>query len=337
MEYLYIQQTKKKVALVSEGDKWIWEIDGKEYILNPAIERLLAYHVYTGAYSSFFELLRINLPKKVNMSYSPEFLRTSFEEQHPCESIDVYSRDMIPAYADPKSGMWLSSDGNTGFWITAMDEQMILSDIKERQFPLSFCKTRIKNAASRYGLRLDDEAVSNAVNSFMTQHGLSTGRLIYEEKCGKEVTSKKQKNPIKDGVTPPNGAVIAVGFIVMALLALYWGVTFSGTNIGVALIPLVLLAFAISFEGAGVGNIRKFCAIQYIALFSANAITALLAIIFEWGRKEGLFSGGSEPTVAGFFSLLFSLPCLLFSIVFYGDVKNPGSVKNFPWWYFGIK
>lgn len=331
MKYLYIQQTMKKVALVSSGDKWSWEIEGNEYNFNPAIERLLAYHVYTGAYSSFYELLRISLPKKVNTSYSPEFLRTSFEEQHPCESIDVYSRDLIPAYADPKSGMWLSSDGRTSFWITVDDERLILSDIKERECSWTLCKNRIKNAASRYGLQLDDDAIINALNSFLMQHGISPGRLLHEEEYRNSENQKNQKNPIKDGIAPTNGAVIAVGFTVMALLALYWGVTFSGTNIGVALIPLILLLFAIVFESAGIGNIRRFCAIQYIVLFSANAITALLAIIFQWGQ------GRAEPTVAGFFSLLFSLPCILFSIVFYGEAKKPGSASKFPWWYFGIK
>ena len=81
MNFMYIQHSMKKVRLLADGGDWIWEIDGKEYALNPAIERLLVYYFYTGAYAPFYELLRSNLPKKVNMAYSPEFLKASLKNR----------------------------------------------------------------------------------------------------------------------------------------------------------------------------------------------------------------------------------------------------------------
>jgi len=180
MNFMYIQQSMKKVRLVADGGDWIWEIDGRGYAINPAIERLLVYYFHTGAYTPFYELLRSNLPKKVNMTYSPEYLKASFEELHPSESIEAYSRDLIPEYADPVNGMWVNSEGKTSFWISLDDERKMLFELKNTGYVWNNCLHHLRMAADRYGLHLSDEFLSQSLEMFLEQHGLNPYKIRSE-------------------------------------------------------------------------------------------------------------------------------------------------------------
>ncbi|MCR4847362.1 MAG: hypothetical protein K5920_00720 [Bacteroidales bacterium] len=205
MNYMYIQPVKKKVVLRADGKDWSWVIDNKEYMLNSAIERLLVYYLYTGAYSSFHELLRANLPKKVNTVYSPEFLKSSFAEQHPSESLKEYNSDLIPLYADPTDGMWLSGDGKSwSFWITAEDERRILETTKFTESAWSKSRLLLREVAERYGLCFDDDNLDMILECFMEQHGLDPSQVknkIYIENKGRQITETKDSYGVHHEMT----------------------------------------------------------------------------------------------------------------------------------------
>ena len=200
MNFMYIQHSMKKVRLLADGGDWIWEIDGKEYALNPAIERLLVYYFYTGAYAPFYELLRSNLPKKVNMAYSPECLKASFEESHPSESIETYNRDLIPEYADPVNGLWVNSDGKTSFWISLDDERKMLFELKNTGYVWNNCLHHLRMAADRYGLQLSDEFLSQSLELFLEQHGIETGSVRLIDSQQKNHQDKTNNNKIREEV-----------------------------------------------------------------------------------------------------------------------------------------
>lgn len=347
-DYIYLEPLKKRTKLLAKDGKWTWDIHGNIVAIDESVERLLVYlaHVGNTGEWNFFQLLNANLPKKVALGFSPEYLKGTFKAYHPFEDAE-FRREEVGLIADKETGMYVCGDGKKwSLWLTAGDERILLNRVKSGQTPWTSCKGYMETVASRYGLALSKEDIDHCANSFLMQHGFSPAMAKSREaglvaaarlKQQKKGTAKPVKNPIKDGVTPTNGAVVFVGFLVMAALIFYWTLTFNGVDLGVFLFPFLSALIAIMVEANGVGNIRKFCAIQYMVLFAGNIITAILAIIFQWGYDVSWFSDSPDTGVAGCFSLLFSLPCLLFSIVFYGEVEQPGSAKSFPWWYFGIK
>ena len=295
MNYMYIQPVKKKVVLHADGKDWSWVIEDKEYVLNSAIERLLVYYLYTGAYSSFHELLRANLPKKVNTVYSPEFLKSSFAEQHPSESLKEYNSDLIPLYADPTDGMWLSGDGKSwSFWITAEDERRIL-DLLKGDRAWSGSMLYLESISGRYSLGLDKESIAKSFESFLIQHGIKpeTIRLKDSERMK---ASRLERNRVKqekqDDVAMPQKSVKSsesawwvVLVTLMVVVVVLWVLLFCGYSIGWLPIPILTMAIiGVAYahrnkqpKGAGIDELGFFSVIYFIL----NVIVSIIAFALD--------------------------------------------------------
>ncbi len=63
--YIYLEKIMKRVPIHAVAGTYIWKIGDASYKIDAAIERILVYELYTGrANNNFFELARVNLPKK---------------------------------------------------------------------------------------------------------------------------------------------------------------------------------------------------------------------------------------------------------------------------------
>lgn len=289
-KYIYLERIMQRAPLRAKEGTYSWKIGNSTYGVSDAIERLLVYALYVGHPNyNFFELARLNLPKKVVNNTSPELLRSSFADDHPLIELIDYDYDMIPTYADEVQGLWLDGDGKKwSFWISATDERDMLSKLKSTN-PLHECKAVLKASASRYGMNFDDKTIDSAVISFFLQHGIDAMKIFskYNFVVPKVQVVQQQYHAQGNWYGRPNksderaGIAGVIGILLVLVIIGLWIAVFCKVELNVLVLPL----FTICYNAASLvyigecGEKQDSLGTFFLAFCLANIVTSIVAFI----------------------------------------------------------
>lgn len=293
-KYIYLEHIMQRTPLRAKEGIYSWKIGDSTYGVSDAIERLLVYALYVGHPNyNFFELARLNLPKKVVNNISPELLRSSFADDHPLIELIDYDYGMIPTYADAIQGLWVDGDGKKwSFWITAADERDMLSRLKSAN-PLQECKSVLKTAALRYGMNFDDKTIDSAVISFFLQHGIDDMKIFsrYNVVAPKVQVVQQQYHAQGNRSRRPSksderaGIAGIIGIILVLVIIGLWIAVFCKVELNVFVLPL----FTICYNEASLvyigecGEKQDSLGTFFLAFCLANIVTSIVAFCMDSG------------------------------------------------------
>ncbi len=310
-KYIYLEKIMKKVPIRAEAGTYTWRIGDTSNAIPEEVERLMVYALYVGHPDyNFFELARLNLPKKVASITSPELLRSSFHEDHPLADITEYNYGMVKEFADPEKGMLVYGDKKANLWITREDERVLLSRLKDKT-PWHNCKSYLRQIPVRYAITLDDEAIEEALANFFMQHGIDPISAYKQEesyqmtilKSGKNTTNSSQM-PYRFGnsfALPSVGFARTLAVVFMVSVIGLWIAIFSNISIPFWIIPALSLATG----DAALANDpdvkkRQGWFIVYIVFFAVNFLLSVFVFCTNW--KWELM----DNNLCAFFTLVIS-------------------------------
>ena len=324
-KYIYLEKIMKKVPINANAGTYSWKIGDTSSGISEETERLLVYALYVGHPDyNFFELARLNLPKKVFGDSSPEVIRSSFKDDHPLIELIDYDYSMVDEFADPVQGMCIYSDKKQSFWITLEDEKVLLSRLKDVT-PWNNCKSYLRNIPARYAMTFDDETIETALSCFLCQHGIDP--IGIKRKDGDYYNSvKKANDPYKleavrtknnDGKIKFTKRMIPAAIIYPILMlwaAGIWALTFTdgynhGAGWGLLLLLFSIAAAAIRDE-SGIFMIKGWY-ISIIIFYIGSIIASIAGIIVE-GQGE----------LVSYIALVLSGCCLLAILGFNTDGRH---------------
>lgn len=338
-KYMYLEKTMMRVPIRAKGGIYAWKIGNATCEISAAIERLLIYAVYIGhPRYNFFELARLNLPKKVVANTNPELIRTTFTEDHPLIELIEYDTSMIPEYADSAEGMWLDGDGKKwSFWITTEDERRLLLRLKENK-PWSSCMAYIRSVAMRYAMNYDDGMLSDALVSFLIQHGVEPDTLKKKDK-----EYERKKNAEKEKVnsssladtrdyarkewlkyhpedrTAKNGSyqrktsddgsgfVGILGIMLALAIIVVWVLMFTKTIASAAALPILTFAMMGAYDIYWTKN-KEFDGLCtfFLVFLIINLITSFvgLGLSWEWDYMDNEMGSGINIFVPAVYAMV---------------------------------
>ena len=344
-KYIYLEKIMKRVPIHANAGTYSWKIGDTSSVISEETERLLVYALYVGHPDyNFFELARLNLPKKVFGDSSPELIRSSFKDDHPLIELIDYDYSVVEEFADPVQGMCVYSDKKQSLWITQEDERTLLSWLNDNT-PWQNCKFRLKIISRRYAMKLDDKTLEVALINFLCQHGVDYKKIqkkdqTWEEKRKQDIKSKNEitqpqkviehsfgtweKRPIEEDNSffiPRLGVARIISIVFVAIVIGLWIIMFSNIKIPFWIIPaLTILVGVNAFSNDPDMGTRHNWFGFYIIFYFLNCITSFLAFGSHW--KWGLM----DNNWCAFLTLIVSIVLFLLS---FGIVSNGRNLVYF--------
>lgn len=297
-KYIYLEKIMKKVPIHANAGTYSWKIGDTSSGISEETERLLVYALYVGHPDyNFFELARLNLPKKVFGDSSPELIRSSFKDDHPLIELIDYDYSMVEEFADQVQGMCVYSDKKHKFWITREDEKELLSRLKD-DTPWNNCKSYLRSASVRYATKLDEVSIIQSLSYFFILHGVEPNSLRERDRVfikqhpnvDNESASAKQPSSTKENVHVSYAFIFGI-VLAMVIIGL-WIAVFSKHDIPAVLIPIITMCFIFTEDLYIKNDTTKNVGIPafYIGFLVLNFITSVVAFCIEGSGKMALIA-----------------------------------------------
>ncbi|MBR1512781.1 MAG: hypothetical protein IJ622_00645 [Bacteroidales bacterium] len=293
-KYIYLEKIMKKVPIHAVNGAYTWEIGDTSSGISEEVERLLVYALYVGHPDyNFFELARLNLPKKVFGDSSPEVIRSSFKGDHPLSDITEYDYDMVETFADPVQGMCIYSDKKQSLWITRDDERVLLSMLND-DTPWDNCKSYLRTIPERYAMKLDEVSIIQALARFCILHGVEANPLREKDRTFIKL-HQNDSNEIFSSTKENEGHVsyaFVFGIILAIIIIGLWTAVFSRQDIPTILIPIITMGFIFTEDLYIKNDTTKNAGIPmfYIGFLVLNFIASIIAFCIEGSGKMALIA-----------------------------------------------
>lgn len=297
-KYIYLEKIMKRVPIHANAGTYSWKVGDTSSEISEEMERLIVYALYVGYPDyNFFELAKINLPKKVFGDSSPELIRSSFKDEHPLIELNEYDYSMVEEFADPIQGMCIYSDKKSKFWITREDEKELLSRLND-DMPWSNCKSYLRSVAERYAMKLDELSIIQSLVYFFILHGVEPDslrkrdRVFIKQHPDGNVDSKSEKRPYS---VKKNGRVsyaFVFGIILAMIIIGLWIAVFSKHDIPAILIPIITMCFIFTEDLYIKNDTTKNAGIPafYVGFLVLNFIASVVAFCIEGNGKMALIA-----------------------------------------------